>query len=54
MQCPRCRMEMRLLRRQHEDGKTLSFYICRDKRCEGSKTQLVKETKNEEGKEGAG
>lgn len=54
MQCPKCRLEMRLLRSSYEDGKRLSFYTCRDKRCEGSKTQLVKETKIEDKNGGAG
>ena len=44
MQCPKCKLEMRLLRRLDKDGKTVSIYVCRDKRCDGSKTQIVKET----------
>lgn len=43
MQCPRCKLEMHLQRRFFEGKKQVSVYICRDKRCEGSKEPVIKE-----------
>lgn len=45
MQCPKCKLEMRLQRRYSDGEKQVSVYICRDKRCEGSKEPITKERK---------
>lgn len=43
MQCPKCKLEMRLLCRSCDGDKQVSVYICRDRRCDGSKTPITKE-----------